>query len=607
MQAAGRPITAASTPPQPHTPGSHERRHSPWLGCAQPPSDLATRYRPLDRWLMSAMADATGGVSPATVAAALADWWTHLAASPSKQIELAHLAASQALQFWTNVATPQAPCDAHIALPQDKRFADEAWNQMPWALARRAFLMAQQRWSAATSGVPGVERRHEEWVAFAARQWLDMLSPSNGLLSNPVVLARTRREGGANLLRGAAHAWEDAWRDALHAPPAGTERFMVGRDIAATPGDVVLRNRLIELIRYRPATRRVRPEPLLLVPAWIMKYYILDLSPHNSLVRWLIARGHAVYAISWKNPGPEDRDLGLDDYIRLGVYAALDAIAHEHPGVHVHAAGYCLGGTLLAAAAAALGREPGAQPLATMTLLAAQTDFTEPGELSLFIDEGQVNFLENAMWRRGYLDDRQMRRTFQMLRSADLIWSYRVINHLLGERTAASDLMAWNADGTRLPYRMHSQYLRDLFLNNALANGGFRVEGRPVNLDDVRVPLFNVGTVQDHVAPWRSVYKLHALTDAEQTFVLSAGGHNVGIVNPPGDLRSSYRLRTQHSGEHHLTPDEWLAATEPVAGSWWTAWGRWLDAHSGAMRSPGAAHERLRSLGPAPGSYVFQR
>ncbi len=598
-----KPRTRVATP---SVPGSHERQCSPWLGGSAVPAGPDTRARPLDRWLMSALADASGGVSPATVAAAVSDFWLHLAASPSKQIELAQLAASSCLRFANDAFAPHTSSDDAIALPQDKRFADTAWDQPPWYLARRAFLLAQQWWTAATSGVPGVDSRHAQWMAFAARQMLDLLSPSNGAATNPVVLQRTRREGGANLLRGAAYAWEDARRDALRLPPAGTERHAVGRDIAATPGEVVLRNRLIELIRYRPAAgaRRVHGPPLLLVPAWIMKYYILDLSAHNSLVRWLLARGHSVYAISWKNPDSRDRELGLDDYLHLGIDAALGAIAHEHPGARVHAAGYCLGGTLLAIAAAARARD-GSNALATMTLLAAQTDFTEPGELSLFIDEGQVNFLENAMWRRGYLDDQQMRRTFQMLRSSDLIWSYRVGNYLLGERLPASDLMAWNADGTRLPFRMHSQYLRELFLGNALANGRFCVDGRPVNLHDLRAPIFNVGTVQDHVAPWRSVFKLQALTDAEQTFVLTAGGHNVGIVNPPGDPRSSYRLRTRRERDRRLTPDEWLHATEPVAGSWWSAWGEWLDAHAGQRVARPA--KPLPSLGPAPGRYVFER
>jgi polyhydroxyalkanoate synthase len=364
----------------------------------------------------------------------------------------------------------------------------------------------------------------------------------------------------------------------------------------------------MELIQYAPTTPRVHAEPILIVPAWIMKYYILDLSPSNSMIRWLVERGHTVFAISWKNPGANERDLGMADYDHLGVRAALDAIGRIVPRARVHAVGYCLGGTLLATVAAALARD-GDERLATVSLFAAQTDFTDPGELALFIDESQVVFLENLMARSGYLDKRQMASTFQMLRSNDLIWSHRLSSHLLGERRPVTDVMAWNADGTRLPYRMHREYLRGFFLRNALAHGEWQVDGRAVNLDDIHVPVFSVGAVQDHVAPWRSVYKLHALTDAEQTFVLTAGGHNVGIVNPPGgDARASYRKRTWHAGDRLLTPDEWLDVTESVAGSWWTTWGTWLDAHSSTQVAPPAlGAPGLPPLDAAPGRYVLER
>ena len=371
-------------------------------------------------------------------------------------------------------------------------------------------------------------------LAFAARQWLDMLAPSNFVSTNPVLRRRTFEEGGVNLLRGAAHALEDAWREAGDLPPAGAEAFEVGRDIAVTPGRVVLRNRLMELIQYAPTTPTVHAEPVLLVPAWIMKYYVLDLSPGNSLVRYLVEHGFTVFAISWKNPRGADRDLGMADYDHLGrargargdrphrarrARACDRLLPRRHPARD--------GGRR------ARPRRP-RRALKTLTLLAAQTDFTDPGELALFIDEGQIAFLEHLMAARGYLDKRQMRSTFQMLRSNDLVWSYRLYNYLLGERRPVSDLMAWNADGTRLPYRMHVEYLNGMFLHNALARGEWTVDGAPVNLHDIRVPVFNVGAVQDHVAPWRSVFKLQSLSDAEQTFVLTAGGHNVGIVNPPG-------------------------------------------------------------------------
>jgi polyhydroxyalkanoate synthase len=444
-------------------------------------------------------------------------------------------------------------------------------------------------------------------TSFATRQWLDTVAPSNFVSMNPVVQQRTARESGANLLRGAAHTLEDAWRTAVDLPLAGADAFTVGRDVAISPGQVVFRNRLIELIQYAPATRSVHAEPVLIVPAWIMKYYVLDLSPSNSMVKHLVDQGFTVFAISWKNPDGGDRDLGMDDYERQGVRAALQAINSIVPGARVHAAGYCLGGTLLAICAAGLARG-NHDTLRTVTLMAAQTDFTDPGELALFIDEGQVAFLETLMRQRGYLDKRQMAGAFQMLRSNDLVWSYRLSNQLLGERPPMTDLMVWNADGTRLPLRMHSEYLRGLFLNNALARGEWMVDGKPVNLRDIRTPIFSVGTVQDHVAPWRSVFKLHGLADTEQTFVLTAGGHNVGIVNPPGSALSSYRLRQWHPGERLLGPDEWLARTPPVQGSWWEPWFSWLKQHSGRKtKPPRMGAPGLAPLEAAPGSYVRQR
>ena len=546
-------------------------------------------------------------IAPTTAAGAFLDWWVHLLASPAKQWELAHLAWMQ----WVATLPSLLANDAEPVHPmaQDKRFEAAAWHQFPYRGMAQGFLLVQQAWHRATTGVPGVSHHHEDMVSFAARQWLDMVAPSNFVSLNPVIQQRTLEEGGQNLLRGFSHVVEDAWREMADLPPIGAEQFRVGQEVAVTPGRVVLRNRLMELIQYTPTTETVHPEPVLLVPAWIMKYYVLDLSPGNSLVKYLVDRGHTVFVISWKNPDSGDRHLGLDDYDHLGVRAALHAIRTIVPAARVHATGYCLGGTLLSIVAAALGRS-GDDSLQTLTLLAAQTDFSDPGELALFVDEGQVSFLENLMWRRGYLDKQQMKSTFQMLRSNDLIWSYRLYNQLLGERQAVNDLMAWNADGTRLPYRMHVQYLRGLFLHNALAHGEWRVDGSPVNLGDIKVPIFNVGAVQDHVAPWRSVFKLHALTDAEQTFVLTGGGHNVGIVNPPGQAKSNYRVRRWRAGDRLLTPDEWLAATEISTGSWWTVWLDWLERHSGQRVRPppmGAASLGQGPLDAAPGLYVHAR
>jgi polyhydroxyalkanoate synthase len=389
-------------------------------------------------------------------------------------------------------------------------------------------------------------------------------------------------------------------------PPPGAEQFIVGRDVAITPGKVVFKNRLIELIQYAPTTPQVHPEPVLIVPAWIMKYYILDLSPSNSLVKYLVDQGHTVFCISWKNPTAEDRDLGLEDYLKLGVFDALEAISQIAPNRKVHAIGYCLGGTLLAIAAAAMARDR-RDRLASITLLAAQTEFSEPGELALFIDESQVNLLEAEMRKTGYLDARQMAGAFNMLRPYDLLWSQMVKRYLLGRPLAMNDLMAWNYDTTRMPARMHAEYLRHFYLHDDLAERRCRVGGRPVSLTDVKVPVFLVGTVTDHVAPWRSVFKLHYLTETEITFVLTSGGHNAGIVSPPGHPRRHYQLMKSAAGEHRLDPDAWLAAAPDHPGSWWPAWHEWLAARSGAPVDPPPLGIRGQPVADAPGSYVLEK
>jgi polyhydroxyalkanoate synthase len=532
----------------------------------------------------------------------------HLAASPAKQWELAQAALEQWQRALLVTATGAAADCCVEAMPQDKRFADPAWRELPQAWLAQMFLLGEQWWQRATTGVPGVSRRHERMVSFAARQWLDVFAPSNSVFANPVVRRRTLERGGANLVEGAQHVLEDLYRDALDLPPAGADAFQAGVNVAVTAGKVVLRNALIELIQYLPTTSTVHAEPLLLVPAWIMKYYILDLSPRNSLVKFLVDRGYSVFAISWKNPDAADRDLGLDDYHRLGVLAALEAVASIVPGARPHAVGYCLGGTLLAMTAARLGRER-RDMLQSMSLFAAQTDFSDPGEISLFIDESQVAYLDRSMARRGVLDKRQMRDTFQLLRSRDLVWSYRTINYLLGQRLPMTDLTAWNADGTRMPYRMHSEYLRRLYLDNALALGDYELDGLAVNLHDIQVPSFVLGAVQDHVAPWRSVFRLNHLCDAEQTYVLTAGGHNVGVVNPPGATPTSYRLREWRVGDRVLNADEWLEQTPVTDGSWWNAWADWLDRHSTRRRRkpPSIGSAELPPLDAAPGRYVLQR
>lgn len=566
----------------------------------------------LDALAYEARARATGGISPATAALAWTDWATHLALAPGKRraLQTQALQAQQRLgRYALEAAQSSDSANCVEPLEQDRRFAHPAWQRWPFNLIHQGFLLQQEWWDNATRGVPGVTRHHEDLVNFAGRQSLDMMSPANFISTNPEVQQAIAESGGANLWHGAMNFMDDARRMLSGEVPAGAEDFQVGRDVALTPGKVVYRNRLIELIQYEPATPKVHAEPVLIVPSWVMKYYILDLSPHNSMVRWLVEQGHTVFIISWKNPDSGDRDLGLDDYRQLGVMDALAAVNDIVPERKVQAAGYCLGGTLLTIAAAAMARD-GDKRLRSLTLLASEVDYRESGEIKLFVSESQLAWLEAAMRRKGYLEGQQMAGSFQMLNSQDLIWSRRVREYMLGKRGSMFDLMAWNADTTRMPYRMHSEYLRQLFMNNDLAEGRWRVEGRPVVVSDIRLPIFTVGTVRDHVAPWRSVYKIHLLNDSDITFVLTSGGHNAGVVSEPGRPRRSYQVATRAAGGRYVDPEQWRSDAPSHEGSWWLAWNDWLAQNASAQAAPpamGGKGKARQLLGDAPGSYVLQR
>ncbi|MCQ0987272.1 PHA/PHB synthase family protein [Jiella marina] len=543
----------------------------------------------------------TGGLSPSGLSMALSDWALHLANSPWRRAALIERGALNWQKFF------MACLGEEVVEPAkgDRRFANPAWNSFPFSLYRQAFLLGENWWAEATAELPGLAKRNQRIVAFTARQLADTASPTNYPWLNPEVIDATVATMGANFIDGATNFATD-FSEALSGKPAEPDIYTVGEDLAATPGKVVFRNRLIELIQYQPTTETVAREPVLIVPAWIMKYYILDLSPHNSLIRHLVAAGHTVFAISWRNPGPEFRDTSFDDYRREGVMAALDAIDDICGGAKVDACGYCLGGTLLTVAAAAMARD-GDKRLNSVTLLCAQTDFTEAGELQLFITEDQVAFLADLMRDQGTLDSRQMSGAFQLLRSNDLIWSRLIRSYLLGEREHANDLMAWNADGTRMPARMHEEYLRRFFLEDALAEGRFEVEGRPVAVSNIDVPFFVVGTETDHVAPWRSVHKIHLLSDSEITFVLTSGGHNAGIVSEPGHPHRHFRIKTRAAGGLYVGPDEWEAEAERREGSWWQAWFEWLAARSSEKTAPPPmGSKRHPALADAPGQYVHE-
>ncbi len=554
---------------------------------------------PLDQLFHAREARFTGSLSPVSLTLAYLDWALHLANAPGRQLELAREAGGQ----WARLLSP-----GHwtTAARGDRRFSDPAWSRPPFNLISQAFLLAEEWWRDATLGPPGVAKSHGDVVAFGARQSLDMFSPSNFVATNPEVLAATAKESGWNFAKGFQNFLADLGRVANGQPMDETHGFVVGRDVAVTPGKVVLRNELIELIQYAPTTDQVRPEPILIVPAWIMKYYILDLSPNNSLIRYLVSQGFTVFCISWRNPTADMRNVGFDDYRRLGVMAALKAIGDICGAAKIHTCGYCLGGTLLSIAAAAMGRD-GDERLATVTMLAAQTDFTEAGELQLFTDESQLALLDDVMWRQGYLDSSQMAGAFQMLRSNDLVWSRVIKTYLLGEREHQNDLMAWNEDATRMPYRMHSEYLHKMFLHNDLAEGRFRVEGRPTAISAIRQPMFAVSTETDHVAPWRSVYKIHLLNEGEITFVLTSGGHNAGIVSEPGHPRRHYRIERRPAQGEFISPEDWMARAAEREDSWWVDWVGWLNARSGAPVAPpplSAPDKGYPALAEAPGAYV---
>ncbi len=574
-------------------------------------TDQAQQLDSVDREFRAMLAKMTGGIAPQDYGAAWWDWWLHLAASPARQYELQQCALQKAMQLWQFNAEaaqgkPMAPTSTG-----DRRFDGEAWQHYPFNVMAQAFQNNLALIEESTRDIDGLQPRNARLVEFAARQAAEVTSPANNPLTNPEVIRQTVAEKGQNLARGHKHFLEDLERTLQGGETPGTESFRVGEHIAVTEGKVVYRNDLIELIQYSPTTPDVHAEPVLVVPAWIMKYYILDLSPKNSMVAWLVDQGRTVFMISWKNPSAADRELGMDDYLRLGVYAALDAVSAIVPGQRIHAAGYCIGGTLLSIAAAALARQDDTR-IKDITLFAAQTDFSEPGELSLFISPAQIAMLEALMFKEGVLDSAKMGGAFVLLRAHDLLWQPAVKNYLKGERDPMIDLMAWNADGTRMPWKMHSEYLQGLYLNNDLAEGRFKVEGEVVRLSDIRVPMFVVGTETDHVAPWKSVYKVGRLSgSAEFTFLLTSGGHNAGIVSGPVHPKRRHRVRSTRPAEQDLSADTWFETTEVKAGSWWPTWNEWLNAHSpeGRVAPPtlGSEAAGYAPIADAPGSYVLQR
>ncbi|GAC1303501.1 MAG: alpha/beta fold hydrolase [Steroidobacteraceae bacterium] len=555
------------------------------------------------------LATVTGGLAPDVYVGAWWDWLLNLSKAPPAQLRIMQDAIGRTLEASTFAlraagSAPLAPTTA------GGPFAASGWAQWPYNVYAHNFLQFSEFWRSALENVPGVAPEHGRTLDFLARNAFETASPANYLATNPELMEATRAEAGENLIRGFGF-WLEDMKQAIGGKKSAGAPFVIGRDLAATPGKVVMRNDLVELIQYASSTTTVQREPVLIVPAWIMKFYILDLSARNSLVRFLVAKGHTVFILSWKNPVAADRDLGMDDYLRLGIRASIDAVSRILPRQRIHAAGYCIGGTLLSIATACLAAE-GDRRLASMTLLAAQQDFSEPGELSLFVSPSQIDMLEAVMSRAGVLTSEQMGGAFALLRSRDLLWTPALNTYVRGKRETPNDLMAWNADGTRMPCRMHTEYLRGLYLDNALAKGDFVAEGKKVDLSVIRLPMFVVGTETDHVAPWQSVYKARGLTRSEDyTFCLTSGGHNAGIVSGPVHPRRRHRLGTWKNATDNSPAQEWLAANAPSPGSWWPVWEQWLTLHSTPARvlarSVGSAAAGYPPLDAAPGNYVLEK
>jgi polyhydroxyalkanoate synthase len=578
------------------------------------------------RAMRAQLADISGGLAPDVYVNAWWDWYLNLAKDPPRQLQILQDAFEKTADNFNFALSATVGGSSSAGSGQvngqrdgagrgngngDAPKAGDPWAQWPFNIYAHSYRNYADWWRNAWSNVPGVSPENERTLKFVAGTALEALSPANYLATNPELLEATRAESGQNLVRGFNHWLEDIERTFAGKRMSGTDKFVVGRDLAATRGCVVMRNELVELIQYAPATDTVFAEPILIIPAWIMKYYILDLSAGNSLVKYLVSKGHTVFIVSWKNPNAADRELGMDDYLRLGIEATVDAVSKIVPGQKIHSVGYCIGGTLLSIAAASYAAA-GDRRLASVTLLAAQQDFSEPGELSVFISPSQLDMLEAVMDRTGVLKSEQMGAAFALLRSRDLLWTPAVNTYLRGRRESPNDMMAWNADGTRMPCRMHGEYLRALYLNNELARGVFEAAGRVVDLAAITLPMFVVGTETDHVAPWQSVYKARGLTRSDDyTFLLTTGGHNAGIVSGPSHPRRRHRVRNWLNATDTLPPGEWLDTTPPTAGSWWPVWQNWLARHSTeAQVSPpsmGSAAAGYPPLGDAPGEYVLQK
>jgi len=542
------------------------------------------------------------------IAKAFMDLYAKMAADPSV---MASMSVNMWLDYtrlwqssWMKMLGMQAPPVAEPA-KGDSRFKDDDWSSnFVFDHIKQSYLIAARHIQHAVANVEGLPEESEKKVAFFTRQYVDAMAPSNFLLTNPQVLRETLESGGHNLVRGLNNLLADIEKGGgkLRISMTDENAFKLGQNVATTPGKVIYQTDLMQLIQYQPLTREVYKRPLIIIPPWINKYYILDLREKNSFIRWAVSQGHTVFVVSWVNPDARLAQKGFDDYMLEGPLAAMQAVEKATGEREVNFIGYCLGGTLLGATLAYLANKNDDR-VRSATFFVSLLDFSEPGELGVFIDEDQVANLEKKMNERGYLEGSEMASTFNLLRANDLVWSFVVNNYLLGKDPFPFDLLYWNADSTRMPARMHSFYLRNMYIKNLLGvPGGITLAGEPIDLSKVKIPAYFISTVEDHIAPWKTTYKGARYLGGPVRFVLGGSGHIAGIVNPPA-------ARKYHYWTNDALPesaDQWFATAKQIPGSWWEDWQAWIDRqNAGAPKVP--ARVPQNALEDAPGSYAMMR
>ena len=571
--------------------------------------DIAERsQRIVGDWLKRQASQGVTSPDPLNIGSAFMEMTTRLMANPTRLMEAQIGFWQDYMSLWQNTARRMMGLETSPAVidsaPGDRRFKDDAWKDSEvFDFIKQSYLLSARFVQDVVTHVDGMEPQTAQKVDFYSRQFVDAMSPSNFLLTNPEVLRKTAETRGENLIKGLNNLLSDLERGhgKLRIKMTDMEAFKLGENIAVTPGKVVYQNDLMQLIQYSPTTEKVLKRPLLIVPPWINKFYILDLRPKNSFVRWAVAQGHTVFIISWVNPDERLAEKGFDAYMQEGILAALDAIEAATGEKSVNAIGYCLGGTLLGSTLSWMAANKD-ERIKSATFFVTMLDFKESGELNVFIDEEQIKMLEDKMNKQGYLDGSEMATTFNMLRANDLIWSFVVNNYLLGNDPFPFDLLYWNSDSTRMPAKMHSFYLRNMYQENLLSTpGGISLAGTQIDLGRVKVPAYFLSTREDHIAPWKTTYRGTHLLGGENRFVLAASGHIAGVVNSPEG--GKYSHWTSESLPDN--PEDWFHGATEMAGSWWPDWPRWitaLDKRTVPAREPGAG--KLSVIEDAPGSYV---